>query len=393
MKKICVIGNFSGRNAGDNAILEGLLNDIYSIYQNVKFFIPTINKSFIETNYKRFPVKAVPMMPWNLSLKILGLPIFRTVLKSDLVLITDAILFDRKLWNPLFNYLSTMAIVLPMAKSRGVPVVIYNASIGPVTTNIGEWCLNRVIESAELILVRDKESVALLTSMDIRHNNIRVCADCALNTLLPTPKRIEEIKKNESILNEKDRYMSFNINAYIDLFVRGNKMGIGTSRFVSVIAETMDKIVEVMDKKIVFVITQVMDIKIAEMVLSRMKQRQGVTLVTNKTYTHNELAGILSQVEMHVGMRTHSIILATSSCTPSIGIVYRPKNRGYLNTIEQRDMIVEMDDRFTTSNLFNLIQKVWTQRKTIRENLKPIMDREKNKAKESAKYLRPYLPD
>ena len=124
MKKICVVGSFSGRNAGDAAILEGLLNDIYSVNQNLEFLIPTINKKFIQKTYKAYPMKAIPLMPWNLSLKMLGLPIFRAALQSNLILVTDAILFDRKLWNPIFNYLLTMAIVLPMAKKKGIPVVL-----------------------------------------------------------------------------------------------------------------------------------------------------------------------------------------------------------------------------------------------------------------------------
>ena len=58
MKKICVIGSYSGRNAGDAAILENLLHDISSVNNNVEFLVPTISKSFIDSTYSRFPVKS-----------------------------------------------------------------------------------------------------------------------------------------------------------------------------------------------------------------------------------------------------------------------------------------------------------------------------------------------
>lgn len=393
MKKICVVGNFSGRNAGDAAILEALLNDIYSIDQDVMFLIPTINRGFVEKTYKRFPVKAVPLMPWNMSLKILGLPILRAISQSNLVLLTDAILFDLRLLNPLYNYLLTMALVLPIAKKKGIPVVLYNVSLGPVTSPLGKICLQRVLNSSESVIVRDRESIDMLHVLNIFSNDIKLGADCALNIPLAAPERLEQIKKNESILDEKDLYLSFNISSYMDVYVKGKKTGIRTERFIQIIAETMNRIIEDMGNKIVFVITQPMDLKIAEKVLHRVKYRQSITLISNRTYSHNELAGILSQVEMHVGMRTHSLIFATSSCTPTVGIIATPKNRGYMKAIEQQDRIIEFGDAFTTSNLFQLIQKTWKDRKIIREQLAPIMKREKMRASMSTKYLEKYLKE
>jgi hypothetical protein len=51
MKKICVIGNFSGRNAGDAAILGCLLQDVSSLYGDALFEIPTINPGFVARHY------------------------------------------------------------------------------------------------------------------------------------------------------------------------------------------------------------------------------------------------------------------------------------------------------------------------------------------------------
>ena len=195
MKKICVIGNFSGRNAGDAAILEGLLNDVYTINKKVKFLIPTINKKFVEKTYQRFPIEAIPMMPWNCSLKMLGVPIFKSVLQSDLVLLTDAILFDRKLFNPLYNYLSTMSVVLPVAKKKRIPIILYNVSLGPISSNLGKICLQKVLDSSEIIIVRDKESIKMLRELNLYHSDIKIGADCALNISLATHNVLEQIKK------------------------------------------------------------------------------------------------------------------------------------------------------------------------------------------------------
>ncbi len=51
MKKITVLGNNSGRNAGDAAILGCLLEDISAEYPDVEFHIPTINTKFVAESF------------------------------------------------------------------------------------------------------------------------------------------------------------------------------------------------------------------------------------------------------------------------------------------------------------------------------------------------------
>lgn len=123
-KRIVVIGNYSGRNAGDAALLEGLMRDVTTTFpdQRLRFEIPTIKPSFVRDTYgQEFDVRPVGLLPWNLSLKILGVPIVRTVLSADLVLVTDAILFDRKLYNPTFNYLHTLSRCIAAGGPAGRP--------------------------------------------------------------------------------------------------------------------------------------------------------------------------------------------------------------------------------------------------------------------------------
>jgi len=392
MKTVCVVGNFSGRNAGDAAILDGLLHSVYPLNQDVRFLVPTINKRFVEKTYNKFPVTAVSLMPWNLSFKIFGLPILTSILKSDLILLTDAILFDKDLLNPVHNYLFTMALVLPMAKRKNIPVVLYNVSLGPITSSLGGLCMTKVIESSDIVILRDpSESKPLLESLKLTPKEMHVGADCALNIHLPQKERIRQINETEGIFDVPGEYISFNVSTYLDVFVRGKKKGIGHERFIKIISETMDWITGSLKKKIVFVITQPMDLKIADLVLNALQNRKEVTLVSNKTYSHNEIAGILSQVEMHIGMRTHSLIFATSSCVPTIGIIATQKNRGYMRTIEQDDRMIEFGDSFTAENLKALILDTWNNRQVIREQLSSIVKREKGKASGGSKYLEKYL--
>ncbi|MFQ5822474.1 MAG: polysaccharide pyruvyl transferase family protein [bacterium] len=390
VKKICVIGNFSGRNAGDAAILGSLLEDITKQYRNLLFLIPTVNPKFVYKHYSNYPIKPIPLMPWNLSLKILGLPIFNSVLCSDLVLVTDAILFDLNLFNPLFNYLSTMALVLPLAKKRGIPVVLYNVSLGPISSKAGKICLRRVIDSSEIIIVRDTESIAILKNTQIIRPDIKVGSDCALNVTPANSNKLDAIIRKESLQFNGQGTITFNVNSYIDVFVRGNKRAIGIENFSNLISASIDKIVEELKVNILFVITQPMDFKITKKVILKIKNRDRIRLVTNVNYNYQELAGLFSRADIHVGMRTHSLILASSVNTPIVGIIATPKNRGYMQSIKQDQRMVEFKD-LTVERLVDVVKSTWVQREHIRKSLKRIIETEKAKARNSALLLTPYL--
>ncbi|MFQ5598704.1 MAG: polysaccharide pyruvyl transferase family protein [Nitrospiria bacterium] len=392
-RKICVIGNFSGRNAGDAAILGGLLSDLSEHLKDCKYLIPTINPGFVRKSYARYPVEAIGLLPWNLSLKIFGLPIVRSVLSADAVLVTDAILFDYKLFNPVYNYLSTLSLVLPLAKRKGIPVILYNVSLGPIYTKLGRWCLHRILQSTSLIMLRDRESSELLEKLSLVPERSRLfsTADCALNTVPSDEDFLSEIHTKEGIFGGTRPWMSVNINSYIDVYVRAYRgKGVGTESFLSIMANVIDRIIDAFNVNIVVVVTQPMDIPITQRMLAKVQKREHVKMISNKDYSYQDIAAIFSKMEMHLGMRTHSLILASSVLTPIVGIIATPKNRGYMRSIEQDARMVEFQN-FSVDSLFTVLKSTWEQREKIRGELAPIIEREKGKARQAAQYLKDFL--
>ena len=388
--RYCVVGNFSGRNAGDAAILGGLLKDITAAYGPASFDVPTINPAFVRRQYAGFDVRPVGLLPWNLSVKIFGLPIIRSILRSDIVLVTDAILFDRKLFNPLYNYLSTMALVLPLARKKGIPVVLYNVSLGPAATRFGRVCLKRVLDSSSEIILRDTESLSEIPDGGGYEARIRKGADSALSTEPAPPDRIDDIIRRENLLAGSGRYLTFNVNSYIDVFVRARGKRTGTMDFVELVRSAINSLMKEIDANIAFIVTQPMDTEINNLVVSGIQDQSRVRVLANPTYTYEELTGIFSRAEIHVGMRTHSLILASSVGTPVVGIIATPKNRGYMRSIRQDERMIEFDD-LSSESLAERVLTTWNSRDRIRIEMAPIMAAEKEKAANAARFLEPYL--
>ena len=124
-KKITVLGSFSGRNSGDVAILSSIVSEISKLSSDVEFEVPTTNPSFILEEFPDGNVKPVSAMPWNLSLRLLGVSVFRSVKRTDITMITAGVLNDLRLFNPVFSFLLALRFLIPYAKKHNKPVVCF----------------------------------------------------------------------------------------------------------------------------------------------------------------------------------------------------------------------------------------------------------------------------
>ena len=384
MINITVLGNFSGRNAGDAAILGNLLNNVSAVYPDARFLIPTLNTGFVNRHFGHYNIKSLGLMPWNGAIKIFGLSTLQAMLQADLVLVTDNILFDRKLLNPLFNYLSTIALIAPACKRRGIPIVLYNASLGPITTSLGIKALQRVLDASPLLILRDRQSEQLLKKLNLNYPTTHIQADCAINTAPPSGDRIEEIARKEQLFQNPRGTLSFNINAYIDSWSK--KHNFGRDRFLQAIGSTLDRLIDELDIDVMYTITQVMDTKITNESLQYVKRRDRVRVVSNATYTYQEIAGLLERADVHVGMRTHSLILSAAVHTPVVGINSYPKTAGFMKTIGQEQWLIDFD-KLTTKSLTDLIKSAWLERQQTRETMAPLIEQEQAKARRSVELI------
>lgn len=384
MRTITVLGNNSGRNAGDMAILGNLLNDIALVRPDLKFRIPTTNPAFIRRHFGHFNMEPVPLLPWFGGIKNLGLPLLWSMLAADAVLITDNILFDRKFYNPVFNNLSSIALFAPLCRKRKIPIVLYNASVGPIDHAVGAKALKNIMKSCPLAILRDRQTADLFKRLNINDPEIRIHADCALNTVPPSETRLTDIIRKEGLFQNPKGTIGFNVNAYIDNWSMSGTLT--THNFSKVIADSIDRIIEKLDVDVMFAVTQVMDLKVTLNCVEHMRHQDRVRIVSNVDYTYEEIAGLLGKVEIHIGLRTHTLIFSAAMNTPMVCIKSYPKSIGFMETIGQEQWMIGFED-LNVENLTAISIKAWQCRHETKNALKPIVDIEKKKARDSATVL------
>ncbi|HCY14332.1 MAG TPA: hypothetical protein DG414_10870 [Gammaproteobacteria bacterium] len=388
MRQITVLGNNSGRNAGDAAILGNLLRDVSDEFSDILFKVPTTHPRFIRDHFGEFNVKPVPLLPWYGALKNFGLPLAVAMLNTDLILICDNILFDRKFYNPLFNNLASISLVAPFCKRRNIPIVMYNCSIGPIDFPYGKKALQKVLDASDLVITRDRQTGELLDQLELRYPELIQHADCALNTEPTAGPQLQRIIETEGLFQNPNGTVGFNVNAYIDNW---SMTGVySQDDFCRVVGESVDRIIEAFDVDALFVCTQIMDLENTSRCIGYSSHKDRIKVVSNKTYTYQDLAALLGRLELHIGLRTHTLIFCAAVGTPMVDISSYPKSRGFMRTISQEDRFIAFEN-LNPDHILSVVRDVWDHRAGIREAMRPTVMEEKRKASASARLLRKYL--
>jgi polysaccharide pyruvyl transferase WcaK-like protein len=342
MKRVCILGSNSGRNAGDAAILASIIHHLRRLRPETRLEVPVPRKRDLYRRFDPSVARAVPMMPWNLSLRFLGVPTLWSVIRSDVLLITDGIIFDVKLFNPLFNFLILLVFLVPVARLFRTKVVCFLVGIGPLRTRCGRRMARWVCDRCDDILVRETDSAALLREIGVDERKITLYADAALILPPAAPERVDAILRENGI-GAADRLIGVNVNAYADRFLGREGGGFDEGGFAGEMARAIDLLAaQASGRKIVLVLTQRMDVVFAEKLLQRVTRRQDVVVLGNDRYSAEELMGVLGRMQVFVGMRLHSLILASAMHTPCIGLAYAPKVRHFMGLIGFPERLVEL---------------------------------------------------
>ncbi len=368
MNTVCLLGSAAGRNAGDAALISGIMEAIdLRLQRRLLYKIPTLFPGFVQETYRQNRVEAVNVMPWTGSLKLLGLPTYRAVTGSDLSLVFDAVLFDRSLFNPMFNFLSSLYFLLPAAKKAGRRVGLYNCGVGPITTGLGARMLKKVCDSCDFITVREEGSAEVLRRIGVPEDRFIITADAALNAPGIPEEEVAAIFRKIGLNPDQD-ILAININKYLNTWSDQSDSKMDVNAFLELIAGAINRLCETVQMPILLVSTYHGDIELTAELRKRLRVSQPVAAIDNKEYDHYQIKGVLSKVSLLFAMRLHAMILASSSGTPIAGLAYQPKVQHYFNQLGIADACTDFA-QFSSERICQFLLTNWNGRQVTREIL------------------------
>lgn len=368
LRSATLLGSSSGRNSGDAALIAAIATSVdKACGRNLLYEVPTIRPSYIRDHY---PDNVIPVatLPWNFSVKLLGIPAWNSIRRTDLTLIFDAILFDRSLFNPLFNFMSTLYLFLPKARKAGRSMGFYNIGAGPVSTRAGRRMLRDISNMMDFITVRDEDSMAILRDIGVSNPRILLGADAALNAPSASDESVLPMIRRAGLDPEKE-ILALNINHYIDTWAHAAAPRLGRKKFLEIYAAGANRALNEIGSQVAVITTQHADVPISRELVSRLDPRLKPALISNVRLDHMQIKGVLRRVAMLFGMRLHAMIMASSELTPIIGLAYQPKVHHYYSTLGIREFSLGFED-FTERNIAEHILRGWARRDFLRSHLK-----------------------
>ena len=381
--RITLLGNNSGRNLGDMAIMSSIMESLSKRMPNAEFYVPTIKPEWVRKHYgDRYNVKAVNVMPWTLSLRLLGLPSLICLAKSDVALICDGIIFGKKLFNPAFNYLITLVFLVPLARLLGCKMVCYSTGIGPFQNSISRLFAKWTIQGCDLVMMRERDSEKLTKDIGVT-KPVELTGDAAFINPVSDDKVAISIMRELGLDPEKPT-MAINATAYLDTWLNPNERLSDPKGLLKTIAEGVQQAQkQVTDSfQALIVCTHPMD----EATCRELAEMCGAKVLTNSTYLSHDIQAVIRKCGILVGMRFHSIVLASSVETPVVGLIYAPKVRGYLKLLQCEEFSLELAS-LTPQYLAQKLTEAWNARKELQERQRPVIGDLKEGAEHAADLL------
>lgn len=325
--KVVVIGNFTTGNAGDNAILESVVNDINHYMSSPEIIVS--GKEYIQLNSPK-NIKFISISPKKLALGFFSLKLIKEMNDADIVLMTAGMIFARKLWN--WNY-SLMATFMPayIISSFGKKhkLIAYNAGITLDGNLLANIIVKSFLNKCALISFRHNEDY-----MNVQNNQVKKIKSLDNIFAYGEPTR----KSN----NEK-KIIGINIASYTVIKIKDYK------KFVIDFIDNISTFFQ--GEKIIIYQTTYSDTQFIRKLLSANKKEYEV--VDLSLYYYQDIIRHFDNVHLFLGMRMHSLIFSMKTSTPLIGIAYDRKVKSLFTDLNLEQYVVDLSSE-TISNVIDL---------------------------------------
>ena len=330
---VVICGAYGRGNAGDDAILEAILQEMRSIDPDMPVTVLSKNPRETRLSYRVRSVSRMNVPGWLGAMRRAKLYI-----NGGGSLIQD-VTSRRSLWFYLLN--------IRAAKRAGCAVQMYGCGIGPVTRGnhrqLSAKVLNRYVD---VITLREPDSREELMSMGVTEPEILLTADPAL-TLRPAGNDVVDSVLLRAGIPPRGRYLCFALRQWSGFAERASLFG-QAARYAY----------ETYGLTPVFVSVE----KGPDSAANRMAA-QGLDGIPHYFLDNaggaGAIIGALSRMEAVVSMRLHALIFAAGQGIPLAGVVYDPKVSAFLRYIGQE--VFTSLNALTAENLKSMVDRAAAQ--------------------------------
>ena len=338
VKRVTLSGYYGFGNAGDEAVLAGLVSGFRAVCPAGELEIVALSGHPAETRTTH-GISAVDRMKPG--------PLLAAIARTDLFLSGGgSLLQDVTSAHSIFYYLG----VVRMAQLLGKKTMFAAQGIGPLSLPRSRRLVASVANRLDAITVRDSDSAKLLREIGVTRPKIEVTADPAL-LLAPT----ETVRGTSS-------------------FGVALRAWPGQELLPAQVAEACSgPLAE--SRPLLFPMQPQNDLGSAEQFAAKwhqVTQQAGKAMVCSTQEGLPSLLVNIHSCEMMIGMRLHALILAAACGVPSVALAYDPKVAAFMASCGQAETVYDLSQPDPNA-LTALISRLWSERLARAEALRAIL--------------------
>lgn len=389
-----VITNSHANNRGDEAAQRSLINSLKSLIPNIKFTVLTVSPNGLQLQEDVRVLRTLSaskktglfIILW-IVFRSLGirLPTFnkKHEIFEALEEMANADVIISAPGGPYFGDLYTSHEIqehllhICLSKILRKPVMIYSPSMGPFRSHWRNIIRRYILNKVEIITLRDHISKEYLNDLNLTRPLIYLTADSAFQDIIKVSKeQVKEIMIAEKII---DSQKNLNNKFLVGITPAGAEWNYRNSvnsqkeqeRYNQIMAGAIDYLIDKFDATIIFfpqLYGNSNDMPLINEIIRMVNKKDSVRVLSKKRNSEIQQA-IISQMDIFIGNRYHSVIFALKARVPVICLAYEHKAIGLMDTVKLNKYVIKIDN-FTYGLLINKINQVWRKRKQIRNILK-----------------------
>ena len=329
---VLICGAYGKGNAGDDSILESILQQMRRIDPELPLYVLSRNPRETRLRYR---IGAIH------TFNVPGF-LFRMCRTKLYINGGGSLIQDVTSTRSLQYYLSNIA----MAKLCGNRVLMYGCGIGPVSLPKNRSHAGKIIDRyADLITLRDPQSEAELRAMGVSKPEIRITADPALLLDPASEERVDGYLLSQGLDPQQ---------SYVMMVLRPWK---GFEEKIPAFAAAAERLYERHGVIPVFLALEPgRDLPVCR---KTAEQTSCPCHVLSAPHDGHLIVGMMGKMKTVISMRLHALIFAAGLGVPLVGVVYDPKVSGFLDYLDQKRYMSL--DAVSTDSLYAMAEQALSE--------------------------------
>ena len=395
-----LITNSHADNRGDEAAQRGMIAGIKRFIPEAQFVVLTnspqglclpeqvkVYQTFSAMN-RRFPFFHFPFIAVWMLLRKCGIrlsflnrvyPAFarlEEIADADIVLSCPGGPYIGELYRS--HEITEHLFHLWIARFFKKPMMMYGPSMGPFTCKWRNYIRRGLLNRVQIITLRDPISREYLKQLNLAKPVIHVTADSAFQYDIEiSPEQIPELMISQKIIPTDSHDNTTPLIGFTPAGARWNFKNMPDAKqrqdnYIRLMARMLDYLVNARQCRIVIfpqLYGRNTDMPLINRIIEKTTHSESIRIVSD-TLDSDQQQALISQMDLMIGNRYHSVIFALKHAVPTVCIAYEHKSEGVMQQAGLEDYLIHVRD-LTFDKLTETIDAAWQKRAEIRKAVEP----------------------